>query len=83
MFKNPNDPENLMIKSKIKEWLNLYVNIAENDVLNILEIPCWEPNCPDYNTEITYLKGSEKLNIIIKKPLVFIRKIDIYALTKQ
>ena len=82
-FKNPNDPENIVIREKIKEWLYEYCNIAPLTVTSIEEIPCWEPHCPDVFTKILIQKSARIEEIIIRKPLVFIRKVDILAISKS
>ena len=80
MFKNPNDPDNQMIRAKIKEWLQQYLNIDPELVATIDEIPCRDPGCPDIFTRIVYRYNAEKKEFIIHKPLTFVRKIDIQAL---
>jgi len=81
LFRNPNDPDNQIIRSKIKEWLQEYLSIIPSSVVAIEEIPCWEPNCPDIFTKIIYTSQDQSHELIIRKPLTFVRKIDIKGLT--
>lgn len=81
LFKNPNDPDNQIIRSKIKEWLLEYLSISPSSVVSIEEIPCWEPSCPDIFTKIIYSSQDQSQELIIHKPLTFVRKIDIKGLS--
>lgn len=81
MFKNPNDPDNQIIRAKIKEWLQQYLQIDPDLVASIDEVPCRDPGCPDIFTRIVYKDGFNKKELIVHKPLTFVRKIDIKGLT--
>lgn len=80
MFKNPNDPDNQIIRENIKEWLLQYHGIDPTMVHSIEEIPCRDPGCPDIFTRIVYTQGVDRKEFIVHKPLTFVRKIDIKAL---
>lgn len=83
MFKNPNDPNNIVITQKVKEWLMLRYDLKSDDGLEVSEIPCNEINCPDMETllRIPLVSGVIR-ELRIRKPLVYIRKWDIDALIK-
>jgi hypothetical protein len=83
LFRNPNDPDNQIIRQKIKEWLLEYLAINPSSVISIEEIPCWEPNCPDIFTKIIYTSQGQSQELIIHKPLTFVRKIDIKGLSSK
>lgn len=75
MYKNPADPDNFLLKSKIKEW------IAQSTGETIFsfeakEAGCNEERCPCIQTSIQFNNHF----IQIGKPLVFIRKWDIDAI---
>lgn len=75
-FKNPLDPDDIQIKSKIKEWMKLYFDVESENIISIEEVPCWEPKCPDIHTKIIFYKTNLSQEFIIYKPLTFVRKID-------
>lgn len=82
MFINPLDPENVLIKKKIAEWLMHFQMIDKESNVLITEIPhCIDRPCPDSTTQITIIKPDGKEQLIkISKPLVYIRKWDIDAI---
>ncbi len=75
-FKNPSDPENIFLKTKINEWLKLKFQSTIDVQTEIREIPCGVDNCPCITTEIKITSPFEKL-LTLGKPLVYIRKWDI------
>lgn len=83
MFKNPNDPDNQMIRDKIKEWLLQYLHIDQSSVSSIDEVPCRDPGCPDIFTRIVCIQNTEPKEFIVHKPLTFVRKVDIKALVNE
>lgn len=85
MFVNPLDPENILIKKKIVEWLTHFQMVDSESEIAIVEIPhCIDRPCPDSTTQITIGKKNGIVKIIkISKPLVYVRKWDIEAVRKN
>jgi len=76
-FSNPRDPEGIVIRQKIAEWLLFYENrYAQSEIL-IEDVPCIDIGCPDRETLISIAGSGMKEEIRIRKPLVYIRKWDI------
>ncbi len=78
-FKNPNDPELIENKKAISKWMQFYFKQDSNTSISILEIACTEQNCAHATTQIT----TNEKTFTIHKPLLFIRKNDIYELFKN
>jgi hypothetical protein len=76
-FSNPRDPEGIIIREKITEWLLFYEERYSQSVILIEDVPCIDVGCPDRETLIN-IEGKDVVEKIrIRKPLVFIRKWDI------
>lgn len=84
VFKNPLDPENLTIKSLLKEWVRNKLQLTETMSIEIEEHGCNEASCVYAETIfiITDISTSEKTLYKITKPLTFIRKWDMDNLQK-
>ena len=82
-FKNPNDPDNLIIKSKVQEWMRSVMKLEEHAKIQVEELDCADPGCIDKETRITLIPiEGNKEQFRIHKPLVFVRKPDIEHLLK-
>ena len=77
MFKNPSDPDNLLLIAKIKEWLFLKTGKEIID-FSVKEMGCADTHCPCVQTYIEF--NNQK--IVIGKPLVYVRKWDIENVLK-
>jgi hypothetical protein len=83
-FKNPNDPDNVVITSKIQEWIKDKLNLKENAIIQVSEMDCADPGCADKETRITIvLEETTTKQYRIHKPLVFVRQRDIDHLIKN
>lgn len=78
MFVNPRDPDNKIINSKILEWVLTFEEIPRDVHVHTREVTCNDPGCNHTDTYIT-IEGSNafKKELMIRKPLVYIRKWDI------
>ena len=78
MFVNPRDPENTGINQKIKEWVLSFPDIPRDASVSTREITCNDPGCNHTETYVTILaSGTFKKELLIRKPLVYIRKWDV------
>jgi hypothetical protein len=78
MFVNPRDPENKIINAKILEWVLSFSNIPSNARISTREVTCNDPGCNHTDTYIIIEADNHfKKELIIRKPLVYIRKWDI------
>lgn len=75
-YKNPSDPDNTFLKTKLAEWLKSRLQTEEEIVATYRELPCGVDNCPCITTEIQITSPFE-LRLTLGKPLVYIRKWDI------
>lgn len=82
LFKNSNDPEGLVNKQAITLWLRQYALATEQSHIIITELPCLHQhdNCADYTTIISITTNSTEQLYTLHKPLLYIRKHDIYNL---
>ncbi|MFN0049253.1 MAG: hypothetical protein ACKVOU_09035 [Cytophagales bacterium] len=78
-YKNPSDPENIFLKTKLNEWLKAKLGVEQEIVVDFKEIPCGVDNCPCTTTEILISKPFYQ-RFTLGKPLVYIRKWDIERL---
>lgn len=76
-FINPNDTSNTKLHSLIRTWVKDKFNLQEPWDLNVAEIKCADPGCPDIDTYITVVKEGQTRKFRIAKPLVYVRKWDI------
>ncbi len=85
LFKNTNDPQGLINKQAITLWLNQCALTTEQSQITITELPCphEHDNCADYTTIIAITTTITEQLYTIHKPLLYIRKHDIYNLTKH
>lgn len=83
-FKNPNDPDNLIIIGKIQEWVRSAMKLEAKVSVEIIEVDCADPGCMDKETRIIVgdVEGERK-QYRIHKPLVFVRKPDVDYLIKS
>lgn len=82
-FSNPRDPEGKIIREKIAEWLLLFEPAYADARIDIEDVPCQDPGCPDRETLIS-INNTERKEIRIRKPLVYVRKWDIeFALSQE
>jgi hypothetical protein len=78
MFINPRDPENKTINNKILEWVLSYPDVPRNIKVLTREVTCNDPGCNHTDTYITIEADDHfKKELIVRKPLVYIRKWDI------
>lgn len=78
MFTNPRDPDNKIITNKITEWVLSFESVPKDVTLQVREVTCNDSSCNHTETHIS-IEGSTnyKKELIIRKPLVYIRKWDI------
>ncbi|WP_072355968.1 hypothetical protein [Cytophaga hutchinsonii] len=78
MFVNPRDPDNKIITGKILEWVLTFDEIPRDARVAAREVTCNDPGCNHTDTYIT-IEGPNafKKELMIRKPLVYIRKWDI------
>lgn len=78
MFVNPRDPDNKIINNKILEWVLSFEEIPRDVSVHTREVTCNDSGCNHTDTYIT-IEGLNafKKEIMIRKPLVYIRKWDI------
>lgn len=82
MYNNPKDPDNYIIKNKIKDWLVKYSLASSSVSLEITELKCADDHCPCITTVLS-VEGDEICKYQIAKPLVFVREWDIKGLLLQ
>ena len=90
-FTNPNDPENVQLKSTLKRWISEKLVLSQEAVIEIEEHNCTEVSCvyaetvftikntPDVSGQVEGVMDFYK----IAKPLVFIRKWDIEVMKRS
>jgi hypothetical protein len=83
VFKNPNDPDNTIIRSKIKEWMHTLLGLSEKVEIDVAEYNCADPGCVDKETRIIVSENGIKKQYRVHKPIVFVRKPDIENLVKR
>lgn len=78
IFKNPNDPDNIFIITKVKEWVKAKLNLDEASLIQVIEVDCADPGCMDKATRILITSIDNTMRqFSIHKPLVYVRKPDI------
>ncbi len=78
MFVNPRDPENKIIHAKILEWVLSFNEIPRDARIYTREVTCNDPGCNHTDTYVTIEADPNfKKELMIRKPLVYIRKWDI------
>jgi hypothetical protein len=77
MFKNPLDPENIQIKTAIRQWVIARFKLDESVQIDIVEHQCSEASCVHAETVISVNYTVGGLFFKITKPLVYIRKLDV------
>ncbi len=78
MFVNPRDPDNKAIHSKILEWVLAFEDIPRDVRIYTREITCNDPGCNHTETHIDIIGPNNfKKELLVRKPLVYIRKWDI------
>lgn len=78
MFVNPRDPDNKIMHAKILEWVLAFEEIPRGVGVQIREVTCNDPGCNHTDTYITIEDSiAFKKELVIRKPLVYIRKWDI------
>ncbi len=83
-FSNPNDPDNLVIISKVKEWIKRGLDLADDTTIKVMEADCADSGCADKETRIeVVLKDSSVKNYRIHKPLVYVRQPDVKHVIKK
>lgn len=83
-FRNPHDPENIIITAKIQEWVKAKMNLHEATSIQVSEVDCADPGCVDKETRITIISKDHPTKLFrIHKPIVYIRQADIELLVKN
>jgi len=83
-FKNPHDPENIVIISKVKEWVREKWSLPTDVLIQVLELNCMDPGCMDKETRIVLTQVDQpSVQYRVHKPLVYVRKHDIDQLKKS
>ena len=78
VFRNPHDPENIIIKTKIQEWIRTKLNLKESSTIEVSEVDCADPGCVDKETRIIVtIKDTPTKLYRIHKPIVYVRKLDV------
>jgi hypothetical protein len=72
MHINPADPQNNLLKAKIKEWIEKALGQSV-ELKQVIEAGCADERCPCVQTSIYF----NDTKIVIGKPLVYVRKWDI------
>jgi hypothetical protein len=80
MFKNPHDPENVIITQKVIEWTRAKFELDDNIEVLISEVGCSDANCPCVQTLIAIQTVPQQM-LRIGKPLTFVRKWDVLQLS--
>ncbi len=80
-FNNPLDPENIQLLAAIKGWVKDYYALEETTGIIINEHNCADAACPDKMVKIAFEKDNSMQVLEIRKPMVFIRKRDIAAVS--
>ena len=86
-FKNPLDPDNLKAKDLLKKWLSTKLKLEATAHIDIIEYQCADQSCLHAETvfHVFETPNTEGWSRIYKiaKPLVFIRRWDIDAITES
>jgi len=83
-FSNPRDPDGIIIREKIAEWLLFYESTYAGAEILVEDVPCIDEGCPDRETLIQINSAGKIEKIRIRKPLVYIRKWDVeFALSQK
>jgi hypothetical protein len=81
-FTNPNDPKNVSLLLKLKEWLVKHFHFSGELEISYSEMRCADPACPCVQTFLKVaLPTGEQKSYRIGKPFVYIREIDIMGLS--
>ncbi|HSZ24581.1 MAG TPA: hypothetical protein VK766_02625 [Cytophagaceae bacterium] len=82
-FKNPHDPENIIITAKIHEWVRTKMKLPEDTMLQVLEVDCADSGCLDKETRILITSANSTRQLRIHKPLVYVRAHDVDHLVEN
>ncbi|MEQ1733164.1 MAG: hypothetical protein ABL940_05795 [Bacteroidia bacterium] len=84
-FKNPNDPNLLQNKQAVTAWVIQYALATATDTVTVTELPCIHAhdNCAEYTVLISVSNAHNETLYTLHKPLLYLRKHDIYNLTKN
>jgi len=83
-FKNPHDPDNIIITAKIQEWVRLKMGLGMDTMVQVIELNCIDPGCMDKETRIIVTRPDEPgIQYRVHKPIVYVRKLDIDHLQKM
>ena len=84
VFRNPHDPENIIITTKIQEWVKAKMNLPVDSIIQVLEVDCADPGCLDKETRIIIsTKDIPTKQFRIHKPIVYVRQLDIDHIIKN
>jgi hypothetical protein len=77
-FKNPHDPDNILLTTKLEAFVRSKMSLPETTVVQVLELNCMDPGCMDKETRIIITSGDNNTKQLrIHKPLVYVRQRDI------
>lgn len=76
-FRNPLDPGNIKLITILKSWVKERFNLDNGTEIIFQEHDCADASCPDKMVKFAFEKESIMRSMVIRKPLVFIRKSDI------
>ena len=83
-FKNPHDPDNIIITGKVREWVREKMKLTEDTLIQVIELNCADPGCMDKETRILLTSPSSgMIQYRVHKPLVYVRKPDIDQLVNS
>ncbi len=83
-FKNPNDPDNIIITAKVHEWVRAKMNLSDDVLVQVIEVDCSDPGCMNKETRILVTKSDTGMKQYrVHKPLVYVRPADIDYLLKN
>ena len=82
-FTNPNDPRNVSLTAKLKEWLVKHFHFSAEIEVAYTELRCADPACPCVQTFLKVeMPDGELKTFKIGKPFVYLREADIEILKK-
>ena len=76
-FNNPLDPDDIKIRTAIKEWTLDFLKLETSVEIEIIEHLCTEASCLHAETVIKVENTEGSSFFKIAKPLTFIRKLDV------
>ncbi len=76
-FNNPLDPGNIKLITTLKAWVKERFDLKNGTEIIFHEHDCADASCPDKMVRFAFEKDNIMQFMMIRKPLVYIRKRDI------